>query len=57
MAEKEKFIEAVLAMRKAQKDYFYYRRSSDLEKSKRLEKKVDEMLAIWQGAPRQASMF
>lgn len=57
MAEKEKFIDIVIAMRKAQKAYFSYHRESDLIKARQLEAKVDKALAIYQGAPRQTGLF
>ena len=36
------FYDTVVKMREAQKEYFKYRLSSDLNKSKRLEKEIDD---------------
>ena len=38
----KEFYDAVVKMREAQKEYFKYRLSSDLNKSKRLEKEIDD---------------
>lgn len=38
----KEFHDAVVKMREAQKEYFKYRLSSDLNKSKRLEKEIDD---------------
>lgn len=43
MTQKE-FMQLVMSMRKAQKRYFEFRSPSDLEKSKKLERKVDAIL-------------
>lgn len=58
MENRRKFIELVESMRKAQRDYFYYHRGSDLEKSKQLEKQVDEAIKIWRhGKQKQGTLF
>ena len=40
----KEFYDAVVKMREAQKEYFKYRLSSDLNKSKRLEKEIDDKI-------------